>query len=41
VFDTLPFLGGHATIHDWHWLLREVGLLDSTAEIAGLIKALG
>ena len=31
----LPLLGGDASIHDWNWLLVEVGWLDK-AELIGL-----
>ena len=35
----LPLVGGH--IHDWNWLLRRAGLLDSCRQIAFLVHGVG
>jgi hypothetical protein len=37
----LPLLGGDDSIHDWNWMLDDLGLLNRTREIAGAIRALG
>jgi hypothetical protein len=37
----LPLLGGDDSIHDWNWMLDQLGLLSRTREIAGAIRALG
>lgn len=37
----LPLLGGDDSIHDWNWMLDELGLLGRTREIAGGIRAAG
>jgi len=37
----LPLLGGPDTIHDWNYMLGELGLLPATAKIAGVIRVLG
>ena len=37
----LPLLGGDDSMHDWNWMLDRLGLLGSTREIAGVIRALG
>lgn len=37
----LPLLGGDNSIHDWNYLLDELGLLRQTAGIALAIRALG
>lgn len=37
----LPLLGGDDSIHDWNWMLEQLGLLDRTREIAGALAALG
>ena len=37
----LPLLGGEDTMHDWNEMLTRLDLLQSTATIAGVIRALG
>lgn len=37
----LPLLGGDDSIHDWNWMLDDLGLLGRTREIAGAIRAIG
>lgn len=41
----LVLLGGHTgsegAFHDWNFLLTEMGLIDSTPKVAGLIRFLG
>ena len=37
----LPLLGGNDTIHDWNYMLNELGWLWHTGKIAGIIRALG
>jgi hypothetical protein len=37
----LPLLGGQDSIHDWNYMLGVLGLLKSTAQIAGGIRLLG
>lgn len=37
----LPLLGGDDSIHDWNWMLDELGLLSHTREIAGGLRAVG
>jgi hypothetical protein len=37
----LPLLGGEDSIHDWNYMLSELGLLPSTAKIAMSIRTLG
>ena len=37
----LPLLGGEGTLHDWNYLLTNLNLLSSTAQVAGLIRLLG
>jgi hypothetical protein len=37
----LPLLGGNDTIHDWNYMLNELGLLWHTGKIALVIRALG
>src|SRR3712207_7366884 len=37
----LPLLGGDDSMHDWNWMLDELGLLSRTREVAGAIRALG
>ena len=34
VARSLPLLGGEAVVHDWHWLLLELGWLSHTEFIA-------
>lgn len=36
----LPLIGGEGVIHDWNWLLREMGLLNATQVIGASIRAL-
>ena len=37
----LPLLGGEDSIHDWNYMLGQLGMLKSTPKIAGLIRFLG
>ncbi|HKO96056.1 MAG TPA: hypothetical protein VJU86_03625 [Pyrinomonadaceae bacterium] len=37
----LPLLGGQDSTHDWNYLLSSLGLLPSTAKIAGGIRLVG
>lgn len=37
----LPLLGGQDSIHDWNYLLDNLGLLRSTGKIAGAIRLAG
>lgn len=37
----LPLLGGDDSIHDWNWMLDELGLLSRTRDIATVLRALG
>jgi hypothetical protein len=37
----LPLLGGEDSIHDWNYMLGQLGMLKSTSTIAGLIRFLG
>ena len=37
----LPLLGGQDSIHDWNYMLSSLGLLSSTAKIAGAIRGMG
>jgi hypothetical protein len=32
----LPLLGGETTLHDWHWILGNLGLLNRTDTIAAV-----
>jgi hypothetical protein len=41
VLMQLPLLGGENSIHDWNYMLDELGLLWHTGKIAGAIRALG
>jgi hypothetical protein len=41
VLMQLPLLGGNDTIHDWNYMLGELGLLWHTGKIALVIRALG
>lgn len=41
VFMQLPLLGGDNSIHDWNYMLDDLGLLRQTAGIALAIRALG
>ena len=36
--QALPLVGGH--IHDWHWMLSRLGLLESCRTLAGFVRAL-
>jgi hypothetical protein len=37
----LPLLGGEDSIHDWNYMLGQLGMLKSTPKIAGLIRFTG
>lgn len=37
----LPLLGGQDSIHDWNYMLSELGMLKSTPKIAGFIRLIG
>lgn len=37
----LPLFGAGERIHDWNWMLSELGLLGATPWIAGFIRLLG
>jgi hypothetical protein len=37
----LPLLGGSDSIHDWNYMLEQMGLLRQTAGVALAIRALG
>lgn len=37
----LPLIGGPDSIHDWNYLLGQLGMLKSTPKIAGFIRLLG
>ena len=37
----LPLLGGNDSIHDWNYMLEQMGLLRQTAGVALAIRALG
>lgn len=37
----LPLLGGQDSIHDWNYMLGQLGMLKSTPKIAGLIRFTG
>jgi len=37
----LPLLGGQDSVHDWNYMLERLGLLNSTAAIAGALRLLG
>lgn len=41
VLMQLPLLGGNDSIHDWNYMLNELGLLWHTEKIALIIRALG
>lgn len=41
VLMQLPLLGGNDSIHDWNYMLNELGLLWHTGKIAFIIRALG
>ena len=41
VLMQLPLLGGGDTIHDWNYMLNELGLLWHTGKIAFAIRTLG
>ena len=38
---TSGFTGSEGSFHDWNYLLTQVGLLDSTKIVAGIIRAAG
>ncbi|HWN07867.1 MAG TPA: hypothetical protein VNO50_01035 [Pyrinomonadaceae bacterium] len=37
----LPLIGGQDSLHDWNYMLDSLGLLRSTAKVAGAIRLLG
>ncbi|MBI3653064.1 MAG: hypothetical protein HY231_18715 [Acidobacteria bacterium] len=37
----LPLIGGPDTIHDWNYMLGQLGMLKATPKIAGFIRLLG
>jgi hypothetical protein len=37
----LPLIGGPDTIHDWNWMLGQLGMLKSTPKVAGFIRLVG
>ncbi len=37
----LPLVGGEDAIHDWNYLLGQLGMLKQTAKIAGAIRLVG
>jgi hypothetical protein len=37
----LPLLGGQDSIHDWNYMLGQLGMLKSTPKIAGFIRFIG
>ncbi len=37
----LPLLGGEDSIHDWNYMLGQMGMLKSTPKIAGFIRFTG
>lgn len=37
----LPLLGGHGSLHDWQWLLVELGWYHQASLIAMIVKILG
>jgi hypothetical protein len=37
----LPLIGGEDSIHDWNWMLGQLGMLKSTAKIAGILRFTG
>jgi hypothetical protein len=41
VIESLPLVGGEGTIHDWHYLLNEIGWLRYTRAVAGTIYVVG
>jgi hypothetical protein len=41
VLMQLPLLGGDNSIHDWNYMLNDLGLLWHTGKIAFIIRALG
>ena len=41
VLMQLPLLGGDDSIHDWNYLLDQLGLLNHASLISGLIHAAG
>ncbi len=41
ILMNLPLLGGDSTIHDWNYMLTNLGLLEYTAFIGGAIWFLG
>jgi hypothetical protein len=37
----LPLIGGEDSLHDWNYMLGQMGMLKSTAKIAGFIRFIG
>jgi nitrogen fixation-related uncharacterized protein len=37
----LPLIGGPDSIHDWNWMLGQLGMLKATPKVAGFIRLLG
>jgi hypothetical protein len=37
----LPLLGGQDSIHDWNYMLGQLGMLKSTPKIAGFLRFIG
>lgn len=37
----LPLLGGDGVIHDWHYLLTGLGMLNRTPQVAAFLSTLG
>lgn len=37
----LPLIGGEDSLHDWNYMLGQLGMLKSTAKIAGFIRFIG
>jgi hypothetical protein len=37
----LPLIGGEDSLHDWNYMLGQLGMLKSTAKIAGFIRLIG
>jgi hypothetical protein len=41
VVEALPLIGGEGVIHDWNWMLSDLGWLRHTRLVAGTIYTLG
>jgi hypothetical protein len=37
----LPLIGGEDSLHDWNYMLTQLGMLKSTPKIAGFIRLIG